>query len=143
MQICKTVNLNQKCIKCVNWEFEKNYYIPNQHPQRFAQKKQKINLEAKIPYLGIFRLELEVEVNELAIFEISTLEFVELGYFVPKREKKQTFQTFLLCIEFYPRKSLNLGLQMFYLVIFALRLKENIVIFEISTFEIVILQSFV
>ena len=41
-----------------------------------------------MPYLGIFRLELEVEVNELAIFEISTLEFVELGYFVPKREKK-------------------------------------------------------
>ena len=49
-----------------------------------------------MPYLGIFRLELEVEVNELAIFEISTLEFVELGYFVPKREKKTNILDFFI-----------------------------------------------
>ena len=100
-------------------------------------------METKIPYLGIFRLELEVEVNELAIFEISILEFVELGYFVPKRKKNKHSRLFYYALSFIQKKSLNLGLQMFYLGIFALRLKENIVIFEIITFEIVILQSFV
>ena len=56
----------------------KNYFhISNQHPQichtaKFCEKNN-LNLGLKMPYLGIFGLEFK---NNIAIFEITTLEFV-------------------------------------------------------------------
>ena len=50
--------------------------------QNFAKKQQKcLNLGPKIPYLGIFGLKVS---EDIAIFEISTLEFVEVQNFTRK-----------------------------------------------------------
>ena len=44
-------------------------YLPN-----FAKKRKCLNLGPKMPYLGVFGLELKIKT--IAIFEISILEFV-------------------------------------------------------------------
>ena len=51
--------------------------------QNFAKDKKCINLRPKVPYLGIFELEL---IKTIAIFEIATFEFVYLQNFAKKNK---------------------------------------------------------
>ena len=59
--------------------FSKKYrHISNQHPRicitaKVREKLKCLNLEPKMPYLGIFGQEFQLNV---VLFEISTLEFV-------------------------------------------------------------------
>ena len=67
-----------------------------------------------MPDLGIFGLEFE---NKIVIFEISTLEFVQLQNIVEKQQ------------------CLNLGPKMLDFCIFGKEFENNILIFEINTVE--------
>ena len=69
-----------------------------------------------MPYLGIFGLEFE---KIILIFEISTLKFVWLQNFVKKQKWVKTDQKWVIR------------------VFLSWNLKENIVIFEISTLDLV------
>ena len=69
-----------------------------------------------MPDLGVFGLEFE---NNIALFEISTLEFVYLQNFTKKH------------------KCLNLGPKMSDLYTLGLEFENNIVIFQIRTVEFV------
>ena len=69
-----------------------------------------------MPYLGIFGLEFE---KIVLIFEISTLKFVWLQNFVKKQKWVKTDQKWVIR------------------VFLSWNLKENIVIFEISTLDLV------
>ena len=66
-----------------------------------------------MPYLGNFTLKLK---KTIFIFDIGTLEFVNMQIFVKKNKVR---------------------IRMPYLGIFRLKFEETIVIFEISTFECV------
>ena len=50
-----------------------------------------------MPYLGIFGLEFE---NNIAIFEVSTVEFIQLQNFVKKKTKRPKFEIKIVLIEY-------------------------------------------
>ena len=100
--------------------------------QNFAKKQKCLNLEPKMPYLGVFDQKCLIWVflgknfkNAIVIFEISTLKLVCLQNFTEKQK----------CLNLWPKKC-GLG-------IFGLKFENNIVIFEISTLEFIWLQNFV
>ena len=100
--------------------------------QNFAKKQKCLNLEPKMPYLGVFDQKCLIWVflgknfkNTIVIFEISTLKLVCLQNFTEKQK----------CLNLWPKKC-GLG-------IFGLKFENNIVIFEISTLEFIWLQNFV
>ena len=111
-------------------EFQKNcYHIWNPHPQicqiaKACEKKWKrLNLGPKMPYLGIFGKEIQ---ESIAIFGMSTLDFVKLRNFV-KKMKMLKFGT----------KNAWFG------YFWARNSKKTIVVFEISTLKFVRLRNFV
>ena len=84
----------------------KNYcHIWNQHLQnieivKFLKKQKCLNLGSKMPYLGIFDQKCLILVfsgkifrKTIVIFEISTLEFVNLQNFTKKKTKMPKFGT--------------------------------------------------
>ena len=95
--------------------------------RNFVKKCKCLNLGPIIPYLGIFGLEFE---NNIAIFEISTLEFVKLRNFVKKWK----------CVNLGQKNALfgyfGAIILKKYCHIWNLEFENNIAIFEIRTREI-------
>ena len=96
--------------------------------KNFVRKQKCLNLEPKITYFDIFDPKLIIWIffgrnfrKTIVMFEISNLKLVYLQNFTKKQ------------------KSLNSGPEMPHLGILRLELENNIVIFEISTLEFVLL----
>lgn len=112
---------------CFRVELEKNYrsYLKsaplNLHNAELYVKQKTFSMPPKLSYLGIFMQQFS---NVIVMFEINTLEFVELQIFIQKE------------------KHFNLGPKMRYLGTFRPEFGKSNVILDFSTLKFVIMQSF-